>query len=316
MCSSDLNNVLVALDKWNDNFKHTEYFKEQKTRIISKFKNERLKLGKLLQYGDNLTICGNPVALLMKVTGQDFLKEPCFEQIENGIQCYTARFKDGEKLAGFRSPHNSPNNIVHLVNTYSAEILKYFPNLGKNVIVINGIGTDVQDRLNGQDLDTDSVYTTNQPDIVQLAEYAYLNYPTIINKIGLKGKSNYKKDMESYAKMDNKISVAQYSIGQASNIAQLALSYYYDGGMKNKELEDVFIICSVLAQVAIDGCKREYDITVNKELRRLSRLPCMKLEDDKKYPVFYAEIQKLKENDNIKDSQVRKFQCPMEILAR
>ena len=85
--------------------------------------------------------------------------------------------------------------------------------------------------------------------------------------------------------------------------------------MKNKELEDVFIICSVLAQVAIDGCKREYDITVNKELRRLSRLPCMKLEDDKKYPVFYAEIQKLKENDNIKDSQVRKFQCPMEILA-
>ena len=69
-----INNVLVALDKWNDNFKHTEYFKEQKTRIISKFKNERLKLGKLLQYGDNLTICGNPVALLMKVTGQDFLK--------------------------------------------------------------------------------------------------------------------------------------------------------------------------------------------------------------------------------------------------
>ena len=103
------------------------------------------------------------------------------------------------------------------------------------MIVINGIGTDVQDRLNGQDLDTDSIYTTNQPDIVQLAEYAYLNYPTIINKIGLKGKSSYKKDMESYAKMDNKISAAQYSIGQASNIAQLALSYYYDGGMESKD---------------------------------------------------------------------------------
>ncbi len=310
-----INNVLVALDKWNHNFKHTEYFKEQKTKIISKFKNERLKLGKLLQYGDNLTICGNPVVLLMKVTGQDFLKEPCFEKIENGIECYTARFKDGEKLAGFRSPHNSPNNIVHLINTYSEELLRYFPNLGKSVIVINGIGTDVQDRLNGQDLDTDSVYTTNQPNIVQLAEYAYLNYPTIINKIGLKGKSSYKKDMESYAKMDNKISAAQYSIGQASNIAQLALSYYYDGGMESKELEDIFIICSVLAQVAIDGCKREYDINVNKELRRLSRLSCMKLEDGKKYPVFYAEIQKLKENKNMKDSQVRKFQCPMEILA-
>lgn len=315
-----INNVLLALDEWNENFKYTEYFKKKRNGIISEFKNERLKLGKLLQYGDNLTICGNPVALLMKVTEQDFLEEPCFKQIDNGIQCYTTRFKDGERLAGFRSPHNAPNNIVHLVNTYSEEIQRYFPKLGNNVIVINGIGTDVQSRLNGQDLDTDAIYTTNQPDIVNIAEEAYLNYPTIINDIGLKGNSEYKKDMESYAEMDSKISSSQYAIGEASNIAQLALSYYYDGGSKSKELEDVFIICSVLAQVAIDSAKRVFDINVNSELSRLASLPCMRPEDGKKYPVFYAKVQEQKmkgkkKKKEIDESEIREFNCPMEILS-
>ncbi len=315
-----INNVLIALDGWNDDFKYTEYFKEKKNKIISKFKNDRLKLGKLLQHGDNLTICGNPIALLMKVTGQNFLEEPCFKRIDNGIQCYTTRFKDGERLAGFRSPHNAPNNIVHLVNTYSEEIQKYFPKLGNNVIVINGIGTDVQDRLNGQDLDTDSIYTTNQPDIVEIAENAYINFPTIINDIELKGNSKYKKDMQSYAKMDSKIASSQYAIGMASNIAQLALSYYYDGGCKSRELEDVFIICSVLAQVAIDSAKRIFDVNVNSELSRINSLPCMQPKDGKKYPVFYAKIQEFKKNGKkkkkeIKESEIREFNCPMEILA-
>ena len=193
-------------------------------------------------------------------------------------------------------------------------------NNNNNVIIINGIGTDVQSRLNGQDLDTDAIYTTNQPDIVNIAEEAYLNYPTIINNIGLKGNSGYKKDMKSYAKMDSKISSSQYAIGEASNIAQLALSYYYDGGSKSQEQEDVFIICSVLAQVAIDSAKRTFDINVNSELSRLSNLMCMQMEDGKKYPVFYANVQAQKikgrkKKKEIKECEIREFNCAMEILA-
>lgn len=310
-----INNVLIALDEWNENFKRTDYFKEKKKKIISEFKNERLKLGKLLQYGDNLTICGNPMALLMKVTGHNFLEEKCFEQIEDGIQCYTTRFSDGERLAAFRSPHNSPNNIVHLVNTFSDDMQRYFSNLGDNVVVVNGIGTDIQSRANGMDMDTDGFYVTNQPDIVEIARNAYRDYPTIINGIPLKGNSEYNRDMESYAKMDNKISSAQFAIGNASNIAQLALSYYFDGGSKSQELEDVFIICSVLAQVAIDGAKREYVIDVGKELYRLQNLSCMKPSDGKRYPKFYADIQKQKGNE-VDESEIREFSCPMEILAK
>lgn len=323
-----INNVLLALNEWNEDFKYTKYFKEKRNDIISRFKKERLQLGKLFQYGDNLTICGNPVALLMKVTcGQmkdspkDYLDEGCFKQKDDCIQCYTTRFENGEKIAGFRSPHNSPNNIIYLENVYPSAIQKYFPKLGDNVIVINGIGTDVQSRLNGQDLDTDSIYATNQADIVALAKKAYKEYPTIINGIKQIGTSEYKKDMESYARMDNDISAAQYAIGYSSNIAQLALSYYYDGEYKDQELEDVFIICSVLAQVAIDSAKRNFEIKVTPELKRVRELDCMNRSP--KYPRFYAEVQKLKNRKKaeskrmeIKAEDIGKFNCPMDILYR
>lgn len=323
-----INNVILALNEWNEDFKYTDYYKNKKTDIISRFKKERLQLGKLFQYGDNLTICGNPIALLMKVTcGQtenskkDYLNEGCFEQKDDRIQCYTTRFKDGEMIAGFRSPHNSPNNIVCLENVYTDKVVKYFPKLGNNVIIINGIGTDVQSRLNGQDLDTDAIYATNQEDIVELAKKAYKEYPTIINGIKQIGISEYTKSMESYAKMDNDISAAQYAIGYSSNIAQLALSYYYDSDSNSQKLEDVFIICSVLAQVAIDSAKRSFEIDVPKELKRIRELECMAHEP--KYPRFYADVQKLKNRKKIKsncmeirDEDIGDFNCPMDIIYR
>ena len=314
------NNVLLALDDWNEDFKRTKYFNDKKVDIISRFKKERLQLGKLLQYGDNLTICGNLVSLLMKVVGKDFLQEECFESIEDGIQCYTSRFNEGERIAGFRSPHNSPNNIVHLINVYPPSIQKYFPKLGKNVIVINGIGTDVQSRLNGQDLDTDAIYATNQKQIVELARKAYKEYPTIINGIKSVDISSYNKSMESYAKMDNAISASQYAVGYASNIAQLALSYYYDGGGNDREIEDIFIICSVLAQVAIDSAKRNFEIEVEPELSKISHFACMKHKPQ--YPRFYAGVQKLKAKYSKRrrvemlDSDIGDFNCPMDIIYR
>ena len=169
----------------------------------------------------------------------------------------------------------------------------------------------------GQDLDTDSIYTTNQKNIVELAKKAYKECPTIINDIKY-GTNEYDKSMKSYSKMDANISSAQYSIGSASNIAQLALSYWFDGGCEDKELEDVFIICSVLAQVAIDSCKRSFEIKVGAELARIEKLPCMKHEP--RYPVFYADVQRYNNKNkkgnklDIKESDVGFFNCPMDLL--
>lgn len=352
-----IDRILVALYERNSDIQYTELFKEKKSDILCKFKRKRLMMGKLLQEGDNLTICGNPISLLMLVTGQDYLQEGCFISRRDGIECYTTRFADSEFLAGFRSPHNSPNNIVHLINKYSDPIQKYFPKLGDNVIIINGIGTDVQSRLNGQDLDSDSCFVTNQPDIVALAKKAYMEYHTIVNEIPLKESSVYRKDMESYALMDNKISAGQDDVGSSSNVAQLALSYYYDlmyhTDEHNKELRDVFVICSVLAQAAIDSAKRSFDVSVGDELRRLKKVAqdintannesCGRTEKVK-YPVFYAEIQCEKQKKKVErlkrqnqlnkeaaelageeykeellsvmdETRRAKYKCPMELLA-
>ncbi len=313
----NINNVLIDLYRWNDEFRYMEWFKNKKKAKINELKDQRLKLGKLFQYGDNLVICGNPVAMLMAITGQSVTQENCFRQYDDKIQCCTSRFEEGEMLAGFRSPHNSPNNIVYLENVHPESIKKYFPNLDNNVIIINGIGTDVQSRLNGQDLDTDSIYTTNQKNIVELARKAYAEYPTIVNEIKY-GTNEHDKSMKSYSMMDQNISSSQYSIGSASNIAQLALSYWFDGGCKDKELEDVFIICSVLAQVAIDSSKRNFEIEVGSELARIGKLQCMKHEP--RYPRFYADVQKYNNKHKkgkkleIKESDIGFFNCPMDLI--
>lgn len=328
----NINNVLIVLDEYNDSFKNTKYFREKKAKIISKLK-KKMMLGKVLQEGDNLTICGNPIALLLKAIRKNPMEDHCFEAKKDVIQCYTARFKNGEPLAGFRSPHNSPNNIVYLENTYPEELIKYFPNLGQNVIVINGIKTDVQDRLNGMDEDSDSVYVTNQEQIVEAAKVAYAKYPTIVNNIPLEGASTYKNNSESYALMDSKISSAQMSIGYASNLAQMALSYYYDEyyrlNVKSPELEDIFVICSVLAQCAIDSAKRIYSVNINTELNKIHDMECMrgyceevneeneegeeKVRYVQKVPLFYAENQKSRGNKE-ENYVVDVFKCPMQLL--
>ena len=235
---------------------------------------------------------------------------------------YLFRTKADLKEHGY-DPDTMPEKLaettmVDLRNVYPEVLQRYFPKLGRNVIVINGIGTDVQPRLSGQDLDSDNLYVTDQNDIVELAERAYLEYPTIINAINPRAKS-YTKSMEDFARMDASIAAGQQDVGESSNIAQLALSYWFDCGCNSKELEDVFIICSVLAQVAIDSAKRTYDVTVSKELNRIKRLRCMKHKP--KYPTFYADILKYKDHKKpddkqriIKDEDVKIFNCPMDIL--
>lgn len=282
--------VLAALYHHNADFRKTELFCKSKSRYISDMKKKEIQLGRLLQKGDNLTVCGNPLEILMKVTGQDFMRNCCFKIRDGGVECYTAgRFLDTERLAAFRSPHNAPNNILHMYNVSPPQLVEYFPALGGNVLVVNGIGTDIQQRCNGMDYDSDAVFVTAQKDIVGLAERAYYDFPTIVNSVGKSGSSSYSNDMVSYAAMDSAIAGQQDAVGMASNAAQLALSYYYDGGQESEALRDVFIINSVLAQLAIDSAKKSFNIDIQKEIDRLRKTPCMK---GKAIPDFYAAIQK------------------------
>lgn len=319
----NINGMLLALVKHNPEFTKTRLFRKKWTEDVSKYKTALMQ-GELPQEGDNLTIMDNPVALLDKVVwnvnnsagdrNYDPYTEGCFEVVSDGVQCYTPRFAEGERLAAFRSPHNSPNNIVHLYNVYPERLVKYFSNIGNNVIVFNAIGTDTQARLNSQDCDSDFVYATNQSEMAELARTAYINYPTIINDIAESGSHLYHMTQADYAKMDNAMASTQADIGISTDTAQLAMSYYYDSDMQDKELEDCFIILSVLGQVAIDLCKKTFDINVKNEITRIKRLQCMNRVGKTKYPEFYAAIKQTRTDKKFEAEEVGHMNCPMDIL--
>lgn len=119
--------------------------------------------------------------------------------------------------------------------------------------------------------------------MVKCAEICYTQYPTIVNDLKESG-ITYQNTMTAYARMDNKLARSQMGIGYSSNLAQLALTYYWTEKQKTnpdenrlKELYDNFVILSVIAQVLIDGCKREYEVDGMKELDRISKMSCMSI---------------------------------------
>lgn len=295
--------VLVALVEQNRDFLRSEYFRNRKERIIRTYV-KNFRSGHILQNGDNLTIVGSPYEMLFASIGKDPNSYNCFEREDNTIQCYTERFGWGEYLAEFRSPFNSKNNMGYLHNIFCEEIYKYF-NLGENVIAINMINTDFQDRNNGSDQDSDSIYVTNQKDIVNYAKYCYINYPTIVNNIP-KEKNKYDNCIENFSLIDNNLAAAQGAIGQSSNLAQIALTYSYN--FSDEKYEDYVCILSVLAQCAIDNAKRRFDIDIMKEIRRIKKDMCV---DEYNYPKFWKVVQ-----PNCKGEINKHLQCPMNYLSQ
>ena len=262
--------MLADLYKHNHEFANSTWFREEKKKIINNYVN-RLRNGKITINADNLTVCGNPYALLLYSVGEDWEKDPTLNYEKGTIQCYTRRFDHNEYLCGIRNPHNSPNNICYLHNVYSNEMDKYFE-FSNNIIAVNCIKSDIQCRANGMDFDSDFLFVTNEKIMVKCAKESYEKYPTIVNALNESG-ITYENTLEAYAAMDNKFSKSRLGIGESSNLAQLAMTYYWT--KPSKELYDNFVILSVLAQVIIDGCKREYEVDGVEEIKRIKKMPCM-----------------------------------------
>ncbi len=258
--------VLVALIEHNPEFVRSDYFRERKQAIIKTYvKNARS--GRIIQNADNLVVVGSPYAMLLYAAGLNPIKDDTFFAEDGCIQCYTERFSSGEYLAGFRSPFNSRNNMTYLHNVYHSRLEKYFE-FGPQIVAVNMIGTDFQDRNNGSDQDSDSLYITNAPAIVDCARRFYSEYPTIVNNIPME-KNRYANTLENFAIIDNNLAAAQRVIGESSNLAQIGLTYTYN--FADSKYHDYVCILSVLAQVAIDNAKRRYDLDLVDEIKRIKK---------------------------------------------
>lgn len=297
--------VLIALCEQNRDFLRSSYFRRRKEFIIKNYVLN-MKSGKLIQNAENLVVVGSPYAMLLyAATGdENSVDDDDTFFIEQGtIQCYTERFNSGEYLAFFRSPFNSQNNLTYLHNTYHKKLDKYF-NLGRQCIAINMNGTDAQDRNNGMDMDSDSGYTTNQPDIVQHAKKCYSDHPTIVNLIPRDSKK-YNRSMDEYALIDNNLANSQLDIGLSSNLAQIARTYSCN--FDDEKYVDYVCILSVLAQVAIDNAKRRFNINLGDEIKRIQKDLNIKTN---LYPSFWLLIKKNFKKDNINEE----LKCPMNYL--
>ena len=295
--------VLIALVEHDPDFINSSYFKERRRHIIINYV-KYVRMGKLIQNGDNLTIVSNPYGMLMYAVGLNPEDDPTFENEPDATQVYTGRFNDGVYLAAFRSPYNSRNNMNYLHNHYHEYFKKYF-DLGQQIIAANMIHTDWQSRNNGSDTDSDSVYTTDSKPIVNHAKFCYANYPTIVNNIPHE-KKHYNSSLLSFAEVDNKLAASQLSIGESSNLAQICLSYSYNtellkGVSAEKCYMDVCIL-SVIAQIAIDSSKRSFDIDVMNEIKRIKEE--MRI-DLNKYPMFWKLIKEKNELRRLDGSKRR-----------
>lgn len=294
--------VLIALCEQDRDFLRSEYFRDRKKNIIKTY-ILNFKNGKIIQNADNLVIVGSPYAMLLHSVGENVEKDITFNYEEGTIQCYTKRFKDGEYLACFRNPFNSKNNMGYLHNVYHENFDKYFI-FGKQIIAINMIHTDFQDRNNGSDQDSDSIYTTNQLEIVKYSEYCYSNYPTIVNNIP-KEKNSYNNSLLNYSNIDNNLAAAQLAIGESSNLAQICLTYTYN--FNDQKYIDYVCILSVLAQVAIDNAKRRFDIDLTDEIKRIKNDMNIK---ENGYPAFWTIIRKGFNKEKVNPE----LKCPMNYI--
>lgn len=97
-------------------------------------------------------------------------------------------------------------------NNLSGEIWNYF-NLGKNIVCVNAIGENIQQRLNGCDYDSDAMLITDDKLLVECAE-RYEDY----FKVPVCGISSMSKSGQTLAELDHDTS--ENKIGEIVNLSQ------------------------------------------------------------------------------------------------
>lgn len=301
--------MIADLYEHNNEFAKTKLFNKYKMDEIDKY-NQHIKKGKIRIVGDYMVLCGNPLEMLFHSIGKFVVTDSDNHSLK-GNQVYTKLFDNDVKLACFRNPHTSSNNLLYSVNKHNDLIDTYF-NFTNNIIAVNAINYPIQDILSGSDYDGDTVLCTNDDIIVKVAENN--NAKVCLNGVDAESNS-YVLTNENKATVDKKI--ASDTIGRIVNVGQLAQSIMYDAKARGKtkvynKMKEVVEIISVASTISIDLAKRTYDIKIEKELERLDNIVKSTLRVDKEgnklYPVFLCRGKK-----NRKPSY---YKTPMDYLNK
>ena len=260
------NEIVFKMLTINKKFAQTKYYKEFRRNLLRSIVHS-LKRGRILLPGTYAVLFGNPLSMLKATIGL-FDGNSEFEKAT--LHCKF--FKDGEKLLCSRSPHITMGNILLATNRINECIDRYF-NLTSEIVCVNAIGENIQQRLNGSDYDSDAVLITNHPLLVSVAERGYNKFLVPTSLIAAK-KIRRVYSAEDKADLDIKTSVNK--IGEIVNLSQQLNSLFWHrvyNGESIDDLQELYLDISslaVLSNVEIDRAKKEIQINSVREIKRFS----------------------------------------------
>lgn len=272
-------------------FEHTEFYKSFRSDIAKDFKR-KLKKGRVAVRGNYQVLFGNAYEFLWALTDETY--EPTFSYaLEDGEVC-TMAFPHNDFVVCARSPHITMGNLYLAQNVHCYDLLRYF-NLTPNIICVNAIESNIQQRLNGCDYDSDSMLVTNDGWVIEAVVNGYEILQVPVCKANPIGKTDYVNTPKSLANLDQII--AKNKIGEIVNLAQFLNCLLWDacisqtGRYDPMEVYNDICILAVLSGMEIDKAKRLYAVDSAKVLARLRYYrQNFKKENGGNLPAFYKYI--------------------------
>lgn len=306
------NDIVFKMLGINNDFAKTQLYKDFRNDIVKGFMRN-LKQGHVLLHGNYSTLLGNGVGLLRQAigefTGEDVISPGCI---------HSKKFEYDKTILGSRSPHITMGNVLLSKNVDCPEIDRYF-NLSNEIVYINAINENIQQRLNGCDYDSDTVLLTDNEVLINAAlrNYDVFKVPTCFVE-SQKTKRYYTNQQKS--DLDVKTSVNK--IGEIVNLSQQLNSLYWErinhGATTDdvKELYDDIAKLAVLSGIEIDKAKREFVIDSGREIETLKKKYRIVNDNKTVKPLFFKMI--TTENGyELSDSiYYRAFETPMDYLQK
>jgi hypothetical protein len=209
--------------------------------------------------------------MLLALSGEFDIDNPNNESCAlNKGEVACAKFDNGKKLVCARSPHITMGNLYCVSNNITHPIWEYF-DLGENIVCVNAIRENIQQRLNGCDYDSDTMLLTDDSFIVQILSRQDGTFDVPVCNIQSSAKEN-----QTIAELD--YSTSENKIGQIVNMSQKLNSILWDklntGEGTQEEINAIYkdiCILAVLSGIEIDKAKRAYEnINVGAELHNLT----------------------------------------------
>ena len=265
--------VIIKVVGMNSKFVDTKLYNDFRKELTKSMLKEYRK-GHIWISGNYETLIGNGIEMLQASIGQ--FKGESILGVGN---VYTKRFQYGQKLLATRSPHICSGNILLIKNVYCSLIDQYFV-LSNEVVCVNAIGENIQQRLNGCDYDSDTMLITDNQILIKAAEKNYSKFKVPTSFIEAK-KIQWIYNAQSQAQLD--ISTSVNLIGQIVNLSQYLNSIMWERiygdvhhGMNNEdaianqsELYNDICILSSASGSEIDRAKRMFDVNTAKMLDTL-----------------------------------------------